>query len=211
MLWRLTSYQLPVGYAEVNEVSKSRGKSPVGVGLLVLRAAVGGLMAGHGAQKLFGSFSGPGLQGTGGFMESLGLRPGKRWAWLAGLSEFGGGLLTVLGFLNPLGPLGIVGSMAMATAKVHWNKPIWALSGGAELPVLNIAAAAAIMVAGSGDLSLDKALGTKLPAWVAPVGLAGVAATVAYGMTQGGPPSPEPSREEAAAGELAGGETAHPV
>ncbi len=35
-------------------------------------------MAGHGAQKLFGSFGGYGLEGTGGFMESLGLAPGKR-------------------------------------------------------------------------------------------------------------------------------------
>jgi putative oxidoreductase len=198
---------------EVDEVGTSREKTMVGVGvgLLLLRAVVGGLMAGHGAQKLFGSFSGPGLEGTGGFLESLDLRPGKRWAWLAGLSEFGGGVLTVLGFLNPLGPLGIIGSMAMATTKVHWNKPIWVTSGGAELPVINIAAATAIMIAGPGDLSLDEALGTKLPAWVAPVGLVGVAATAAYGMTQGGVASPEPSQEEAAGGELSGGETAHPV
>ncbi|MDP9351105.1 MAG: DoxX family membrane protein [Chloroflexota bacterium] len=48
------------------------------LGILVIRATMGGLMAGHGAQKLFGSFGGYGLEGTGGFMESLGLAPGKR-------------------------------------------------------------------------------------------------------------------------------------
>ena len=39
---------------------------------LVLRTALGGLMAGHGAQKAFGSFEGPGPEGTAGFMEMLG-------------------------------------------------------------------------------------------------------------------------------------------
>ena len=57
--------------------------------VLVLRAVMGSLLAGHGAQKLFGSFNGPGLEGTSGWMESLGLRPGRPWAVAAGLSEFG--------------------------------------------------------------------------------------------------------------------------
>lgn len=108
----------------------------VNFGLFVLRLAFGGLMAGHGAQKLFGWFSGYGLEGTSGWLESMGLRPGRPWAILAGLSEFGGGLLTLLGFLNPIGPIGSIGSMLMATRKVHWGKPIWGTSGGAELPVL---------------------------------------------------------------------------
>ncbi|MGH3579688.1 MAG: DoxX family membrane protein, partial [Mycobacterium sp.] len=50
------------------------------LGLLALRVTTGGLLAGHGAQKLFGTFGGHGLEGTGGFMESLGLKPGQRWA-----------------------------------------------------------------------------------------------------------------------------------
>src|ERR687885_1873142 len=101
----------------------------------LVRLVQGSLMAGHGAQKLFGSFGGPGLEGTSGFMEMLGLRPGRPWAYLAGLSEFGGGVLTALGLLNPLGPLGVIGSMAMASVKAHGGKPIWVTEGGAELPV----------------------------------------------------------------------------
>jgi len=95
--------------------------------LLILRATLGSLMAGHGSQKLFGWFEGHGLQGTSGWLESLGLRPGGPWAIAAGLSEFGGGVLMVLGFLNPLGPLGAAAAMSMATAKVHplHDKPIW--------------------------------------------------------------------------------------
>src|SRR5690242_17365309 len=101
--------------------------------LLILRATLGPLIAGHGAQKLFGWFDGPGLQKATGLMESLGLRPGKPWAIFGSACEFGGGLLTLLGFLNPIGPLCVIGAMSMATFKAHWGKPIWATKGGPEL------------------------------------------------------------------------------
>ncbi len=154
----------------------------VNVGLLLLRLAFGGLLAGHGAQKLFGWFGGYGLQGTSGWLESMGLRPGRPWAILAGLSEFGGGLLTLLGFLNPLGPVGFIGSMLMATRKVHWGNPIWVTSGGAELPVLNMAAATAVAISGPGKFSLDRLLGIRLPAWVFPAGVLAAFAGVEYAM-----------------------------
>jgi putative oxidoreductase len=147
---------------------------------LIVRVAQGSLMAGHGAQKLFGSFGGPGLEGTSGFMEMLGMRPGRPWAYLAGLSEFGGGVLTALGLLNPLGPLGVIGSMSMATRKAHWDKPIWVTEGGAELPVLHIAISMALMIREPDRYSLDRLLGIRLPRWVGLVGLVGVILTVLY-------------------------------
>ena len=147
---------------------------------LVLRGVLGGLLAGHGAQKLFGWYGGHGLQGTGGFMESLGLRPGRPWAVLAGLSEFGGGVLTILGFLSPLGPIGVIASMAMATTKAHWGAPIWVTEGGAELPVTNMAASTALILNGPGKYSLDRALGIRLPGWLAPLGLVIILLTVIY-------------------------------
>ena len=63
----------------------------VDVGLLVLRVVLGVIFAAHGAQKLFGSFNGPGLKGTAGFHEQLGIRPPFAMAVLAGLAEFVGG------------------------------------------------------------------------------------------------------------------------
>jgi putative oxidoreductase len=147
---------------------------------LIVRLAQGTLMAGHGAQKLFGSFGGPGLEGTSGFMEMLGLKPGRPWATLAGLSEFGGGVLTALGLLNPLGPLGVIGAMAMATTKAHWGKPIWVTEGGAELPVLNLAISTALMIREPDKYSLDRVLGIRLPTWLGPLGLAGILLTVRY-------------------------------
>ena len=146
----------------------------------IVRLTQGSLMAGHGAQKLFGAFGGPGLEGTSEFMKTLGLKPGRPWATLAGLSEFGGGVLTALGLLNPLGPLGVIGSMAMATTKAHWGKPIWATEGGAELPVLNLAVSTAIMIREPDKYSLDRLLGIRLPTWVGLLGLAGILLTVRY-------------------------------
>ena len=170
---------------------------------LILRAGLGGLLAGHGAQKLFGSFNGPGLEGTSGFMEMLGLRPGRPWAILAGVSEFGGGVLTVLGLLNPLGPTSVIGSMAMATATAHRGKPIWVTEGGAELPVTNIAASTALILSGPGKYSLDRALGIRLPAWIAPLGLAVVVLSVLYTDRA----SETPQQQDEAREELAGEES----
>lgn len=174
--------------------------------LLVIRATVGSLLAGHGAQKLFGSFGGPGLEGTSGWMESIGLRPGKQWALMAGLSEFGGGVLMVLGLFNPVGSLGAMGSMAMATTQVHWDKPIWVTEGGAELPITNMAAAMSLILSGPGRFSLDNALGIRLPrALVAVIGLLVVLAVVAYARQEA--PQQERGEEEAedqAREELAG-------
>ncbi len=108
------------------------------------------------------------------------MRPGRPWAYLAGLSEFGGGVLTALGLLKPLGPIGVIGAMSMATRKAHWDKPIWVTEGGAELPVLNIAISTALMIRESDGYSLDRLLGIRLPAWVGLVGLVGIILTVLY-------------------------------
>jgi putative oxidoreductase len=134
--------------------------------LLFLRLVVGTLVAGHGAQKLFGWFGGPGLKGTHGMMEMLGMRPGHVWGTVAALGEFVGGTLTALGFLNPLGPMNIAASMTVAIRRAHWNKPIWASAGGAELPLTNLAAASVIAAVGPGKYSLDHLLGFKMPRWL---------------------------------------------
>ena len=55
--------------------------------MLLLRVVVGALFVGHGTQKLFGWFGGPGLEGAAGFLHSLGYRPARRHALLAGLTE----------------------------------------------------------------------------------------------------------------------------
>lgn len=171
------------------------------VGLLLLRGTFGSLMAGHGAQKLFGLFGGHGLNGTSMWLESLGFKPGKPWAIAAGTSEFGGGMLTDLGLLHPLGPLLTLGSMGIATFKVHWGKPIWVASGGAELPVLNMAIVSALILSGPGQYSLDNVLNIRLPRWLAIPGGVLAAAGVAYGVfiSQANQAAEQAQTQEAAA------------
>lgn len=161
------------------------------LGLLTLRLAVGGLLAGHGAQKLFGWFGGGGLEGTGGFLESLGYRPGKEWALLAGLSEFGGGTLMALGLLHPVGPISSIGAMTVATLSVHAGKPIWSSQGGAELPIVNISAATALALLGPGAFSLDHALGIHVPKGLALLAALAVAGGVVVAETR---PMPLPEQ-----------------
>jgi putative oxidoreductase len=133
------------------------------IAMLILRVTVGGLLAGHGAQKLFGWFGGSGAESTAKAMESMGLRPGRLWAPVAGVAEFGGGVSTALGFLHPLGPISIMAAMSMATLKAHWGKPIWNTEGGAELPVTNLVVALALALAGPGRYSVDAAMPLRLP------------------------------------------------
>ncbi|HXA29403.1 MAG TPA: DoxX family protein [Candidatus Angelobacter sp.] len=150
--------------------------------LLLLRDVSGGLLAGHGAQKAFGSFEGPGPEGTRGFMQVLGFRPPHIWGRVAGLSELVGGSLTALGALSPIGPIVAIAPMVMATTTAHWGKPIWATQGGAELPVVNIAAFTTLAVTGPGALSVDRALGIRVPRWMVGLTVAGVAAGTAYAL-----------------------------
>lgn len=163
--------------------TKPSGSFGSDLGQLTLRLTAGGLLAGHGAQKLFGKFGGYGLEGTAGWLESLGMKPGKQWATLAGASEFGGGVLTALGLLHPVGPITSLAPMAMASLTVHKGKPIWVTSGGPELPVAFMAIASALTVAGPGRISLDRLLGIRLPWWMSVVMLLGTAAGVAYGVS----------------------------
>lgn len=143
--------------------SKRSSSWMVDTGLLALRVTAGGLLAGHGAQKLFGSFGGNGLEGTAGWLESMGFKPGKAWAGMAGISDLGGGMLTALGLLHPIGPIALHGAMATAARHAHWGKPIWVTEGGAELPVLYMASGLALGLTGPGRFSVDRLMGISVP------------------------------------------------
>jgi putative oxidoreductase len=135
----------------------------VALGLLILRLVVGLTVAAHGAQKLFGWFGGPGMSKWTQSVERLRIRPAQPWAWVAALSEFGGGLLLALGLLSPLGSLAIVGTMLVAIATVHLSKGFWVTRGGYEFNLAIIGGAVALALTGPGAYSLDNALGLHLP------------------------------------------------
>jgi putative oxidoreductase len=111
-------------------------------------------MCGHGLQKLNGSFGGPGLQATEQTMRAIGMEPAKLQAWAVALSETVGGGLTAAGFLSPLGPAMITGTMAVAIKKVHAKNGLWLSNRGYEYNLILIAAAFAAGD-GPGPLSID--------------------------------------------------------
>jgi putative oxidoreductase len=117
---------------------------------------VGPLFIGHGTQKLFGWFGGHGIEGTSGFFEQLGLRPGKRHATAAGLAEAGGGLMLTLGMLTPVATTVISSTMVTAIRKVHAAKGPWVSEGGYEYNAVIVAAMTAIAENGAGPLSVDR-------------------------------------------------------
>jgi putative oxidoreductase len=131
------------------------------LGLLGGRLVLGAYLAAHGAQKLFGAFDGPGLGRVSKGFERIGLRPGKVMATAAGVSEFGGGLLTAAGVLNPLGPLALTGTMAVASTTHRANGP-FANKGGYELALSNLAGALVLASTGPGRFSLDSLLGISV-------------------------------------------------
>ena len=135
------------------------GPESLALGLLVGRVVLGGLMAAHGAQKLFGWFGGHGLAGTGGFFEKLGYRPGRFFAATASLSEVVGGLLIALGFLGPIGPALVLSVMIVGATTVHLANGLFAADNGIEVPLLYGTGAVALALTGFGAASLDAVTG----------------------------------------------------
>ncbi len=152
-------------------------------GLLIIRLVVGGLLFAHGTQKLFGWYGGYGLDGTAGFFHSLGYRPGRQFATIAGLSEAGGGALLVLGLLTPLGGAMIIGTMIAAAVSVHAPQGLWATNGGYELPLINGAVAAGLAFTGAGPWSIDNAADIPWTSGAGPGLMAILLALIAFGVT----------------------------
>ena len=152
------------------------------VALFLLRVVMGGLLVGHGAQKLFGAFGGKGVEGTGQSFKKIGLEPGRHWAEVAGATEIAGGGMTAVGLLSPIGPITTTAPMIVAWRKQHGDKPIWINQGGAELPLTNLTIAMALMLAGPGAISIDHLLGVKTPWWLSLLAIVGTAAGIAVAL-----------------------------
>jgi putative oxidoreductase len=150
--------------------------------LLGTRLVLGGYLAVHGAQKLFGAFGGPGLDKAGAGFDRIGLTPGKPMAAVAGATELGGGLLTAAGVADPAGPLAIMGAMTVASATHRANGPL-AANRGFELPLTNLATAAALAASGPGRFRLSPPLSRRLTAVAAAGGAVLAAASLARMLT----------------------------
>ena len=135
--------------------------SNAGLSALVLRVPVGIVLAAHGAQKLFAWFGGYGLEGTGQYMESIGLAPGFLMALLAGSAEFFGGLALVLGVLTRPAALVSAFTMLMAIFTAHISNGLFLSNGGYEYALALFAATLSLVFSGAGRLAVDNLIANK--------------------------------------------------
>src|SRR5579862_1788428 len=156
------------------------GRDIMNAGLLLIRLVFGVLMAGHGTQKLFGWLGGYGISGTGQFFEGIGFRPGSTFAAVAGLAESFGGLLLLLGLVQPLAAILIISVMITAIGSVHLGHGWSAATNGPEVPILYATAAAALTLTGPGAYSLDAVFGL-LPLWTPTLKLTAIAIGIVGG------------------------------
>ena len=129
---------------------------------VVLRVPVGIILAAHGGQKLFAWFGGYGLEGTGQWMEGIGLAPGFVMALLAGSAEFFGGIALILGLLTrPAAALSAF-TMVVAIFSVHGSNGLFMSNNGYEFALALLAATVALAIQGAGSFSLDAVVSKKL-------------------------------------------------
>jgi putative oxidoreductase len=130
--------------------------------LTLIRVVAGGVMLPHGMQKLFGWFGGAGFAGT---IHGFGQRgfPAPL-VILVIAAEFFGSIGLIIGFLSRIAAFGIAVDMTMAAIMVTSKFGMfinWAgkqKGEGMEYQLLMIAMTLAIVIAGGGALSVDRAL-----------------------------------------------------
>ncbi len=122
---------------------------------LALRLAAGSIFAAYGSQKLFGWFGGYGLDGTGQWMESIGLAPGYLMALAAGSAEFFGGLLLIAGLLTRPTAIVLAFTMLVAIVTVHLPNGLFMANNGYAFGLALMAIALSAAVSGAGRFSVD--------------------------------------------------------
>ncbi|AWB64936.1 oxidoreductase [Saccharobesus litoralis] len=132
------------------------------ISTLPLRVSAGVIFAAHGAQKLFAWFGGYGLEGTGQWMESIGLAPGFLMALLAGSAEFFGGLLLILGLLTRPAALVLAVTMLVAIFSVHFSNGLFMSNNGYEFGLALFAISLSLAFQGGGKYALDTVVSRKL-------------------------------------------------
>jgi putative oxidoreductase len=132
-----------------------------GLDTLPLRVGAGVIFAAHGTQKLFGWFGGYGLEGTGGWMASIGIEPGVLMAALAGGAEFFGGLLLIVGLLVRPAAVVLAITMIVAIVAVHLQNGLFMSNNGYEFGLALLVISVGLAIRGAGSISLDRLLQAK--------------------------------------------------
>jgi putative oxidoreductase len=147
---------------------------------------------------VFGAFGGHGIEGTGGFFEQIGLRPGKLHARAAGTSEFFGGLLIAAGLFTPFAAAALIGVMTAAVLTVHRSNGFFVTNNGYEYNLVLATVAFALAGIGAGEWSLDNALGLDIAGTAWALGALAAGALGGIGAVLSGrlAPRPAPGHEQ---------------
>lgn len=130
---------------------------------LVLRLALGIVFFPHGMQKLLGWFGGYGFEGTMGFFTAK-LGVPAVFAFLAIMAEGLGSLGLIAGLGTRVAAFGISVNMAVAVLMLHLQNGFFMnwfgnqKGEGYEFHLLVIGIGIALMIAGGGKWSLDRAI-----------------------------------------------------
>ena len=120
-----------------------------------LRLAMGVAFIGHGAQKVLGSFGGPGFAKFTSFPAPFPfMRPAAAWMGVAAFAELLGGVSILLGLFTRLGAFLIICVMLTAIFGVLWPK--FFAPEGMELALAFLAMALALLILGGGQASVDR-------------------------------------------------------
>jgi putative oxidoreductase len=136
-----------------------------------IRFCAGAIIARHGYPKLFEG----GVNGLANFLPKLGLEPALAWAWLIGVTEFGGGVLIAIGLLTRFAAAALVIEFAVIVFIIKFANGFFAFApkaiqpgfpgmsaGGFEFEMFLGLVCVAILFRGSDRLSVDRAIGKEL-------------------------------------------------
>jgi putative oxidoreductase len=134
-------------------------RSSVDLALLVIRLIAGGIMAIHGAQKLFPVFGGPKIDGIVHMLGPVG--------YLVAIGELFGGLGILLGVLSRFSAAANIVIMIGAIVQVHGKNGFFAPTGF-EYNLSLIGLFLAILIAGPGRFTIARPLPFLGPSGEAP-------------------------------------------
>ena len=103
--------------------------------LLILRLVVGLTFAAHGAQKAFGWWNGPGIEGWQKIVAGMRFHPAPLWTLASVGAELVGGVLIAIGLFTPLAASLLIGQSVVIILKVHLPNGFWNKAGGIEFPL----------------------------------------------------------------------------
>ncbi|MGO3346612.1 MAG: DoxX family protein [Marinomonas sp.] len=146
----------------IKQITKIITKTEQSLSALPLRFIGGIIFMAHGAQKLFAWFGGYGLEGTGQWMESIGLAPGYLMAFMAGSAEFFGGFLLIVGLLTRPASFVLIITMVIALFSVHIDNGLFMSNNGYEFALSLIAITLVLFIQGGGKYSLDEKINNSL-------------------------------------------------